>query len=205
MRIIVADDHPLFRDALVRLVQQLAPAAQVCEAATAAEVAAALAREPEADLLLLDLRMPGANGAASVAQWRGLHPGVPIVVVSGSESPHDARQVLAAGAHGWLRKSTPHASLAALLAGLLDGSGLDHPALTASAHPPPDAVAPAGLTPRQAEVLALLGTGASNKRIARSLGLTEGTVKLHVAAVLQALAASNRTEAAARARERGLA
>ncbi|EWS56317.1 MULTISPECIES: response regulator transcription factor [unclassified Methylibium] len=204
MHIIVADDHPLFRDALVRLVQQVAPAAEVLEAANAAEVTAALAQAPDAELLLLDLRMPGAQGAASVARWRAEHPGVPIVVVSGSQSAIEAREVLAAGAHGCLRKSTPPELMLDVLAGLLDGSGIDHPALTSSAETPPVAAAPAGLTPRQAEVLVWLGTGASNKYIARALGLAEGTVKLHVAAVLHVLDARNRTEAVARAREMGL-
>jgi two-component system nitrate/nitrite response regulator NarL len=116
--------------------------------------------------------MPGAQGAASVARWRAVHPGVPIVVVSGSQSAIEAREVLAAGAHGCLRKSTPHELMLEVLAGLLDGSGIDHPALTSSAGAPPVAAAPAGLTPRHAEVLAWLGTGASNKHIARALGLT---------------------------------
>lgn len=205
MRILVADDHPLFRDALVRIVGRLSPAADVHEAADFEEVQAALASGLPVDLLLLDLRMPGSRGPESVLALVKLHVGLAIVVVSGSESPVEARQVLDAGALGCVRKSTQPEVLAQLISGLLDGTGLDHPLLTDSARMPPRASSDNALTPRQFEVLTALCTGASNKLIARQLGLAEGTVKLHVAAILQALEAESRTEAASRARALGWA
>lgn len=205
MRILVADDHPLFRDALVRIVGRVAPSAEVHEAADFDAVQAALAGGPAFDLLLLDLRMPGANGAQSIAALVERHVALPILVVSGSESPVEARQVLDAGALGCLRKSTQPEALSRLISGLIDGTGLDDPLLTDSARLPPRAHPGDALTPRQFEVLTALCTGASNKLIARQLGLAEGTVKLHVAAILQALNAASRTEAASRARALGWA
>jgi DNA-binding NarL/FixJ family response regulator len=205
MRILVADDHPLFRDALARIVASVDPGGSVVEAADFDGVRAALAAGPSTDLLLLDLRMPGADGVESMKALARAHVGLSIVVVSGSESPVEARQVLEAGALGCLRKSTQPALLAQVIAGLIDGSGLDHPLLTEAARTPPSTGPGEALTPRQFEVLTALCTGASNKVIARQLGLAEGTVKLHVAAILQALRAESRTEAATRARALGWA
>ncbi|MBU0601525.1 MAG: response regulator transcription factor [Gammaproteobacteria bacterium] len=203
MRILIADDHPLFRDALARMVQELNPDAHIAEAGSAAELEQLLERDPSCELMLIDLRMPGSKPSQTVERLHARHPAVPIVVVSGSENPLDAEESLARGALFYLRKSlTPEAirrHLSTLLSGELPDAR-DDPAMW-----PVERADGPRLTPRQLEVLRALSGGASNKLIARELGLSEGTVKLHVAAVIGALAVQNRTEAAARARELGLA
>jgi DNA-binding NarL/FixJ family response regulator len=205
VRILIADDHALYRDALARMLRGMEPAARVEEAASVAEVEALLEADPACELLLMDLRMPGAQGCAAIDALHQSRPGVPIVVISGSENPLDVRLSLASGAVGFLRKSMQPESMQAVLRGLLDGAWPDSPELSAAlAAPAPPAGDAPRLTPRQLEVLRAVCSGAPNKQIARTLGLSEGTVKLHTAAVLQALKVNNRTEAAARARELGL-
>lgn len=200
MRVLIADDHALYRDALARMVRTLDAGAAVEEAGTLGEVAVRLAAQPPCDLVLLDLRMPGCADGYPVEALHRSHPGVPIVVISGSEHPHERQRALAHGAVGFLRKSLQPAAMQKALQCLLAGEEID--GLAAVEDAPADQ-APR-LTPRQREVLRSLAGGASNKQIAQRFGLSEGTVKLHVAAILQALGATNRTEAAARARALGL-
>ena len=199
MKVLIADDHPLFRDALARMVRECAPDTLIVEAGSLDEARRAL--DDCTDLLLIDLRMPGGAPADVVGSLHALQPTLPIVVVSGSENPLDARHALAQGAVCFLRKSLPPDTLRRHLATLLAGELPDD---TDAGPFAAQAAAPA-LTPRQLEVLRALSGGATNKHIARALGLTEGTVKLHVAAVIGALGVGNRTEAAARARDLGLA
>jgi DNA-binding NarL/FixJ family response regulator len=198
MRILIADDHALYRDALVRLVRTLDAAAAVEEAGSLDEIDARLQADPACDLLLLDLRMPGCLDASPVEALHRRHPGVPIVVISGSEHPYERQRALAHGAVGFLRKSLQPAAMQRALQRLLEGEEIGEV--------PDDDAPPSGprLTPRQSEVLRSLAHGASNKQMAQQFGLSEGTVKLHVAAILLALGAGNRTEAAARARALGL-
>lgn len=200
MRVLIADDHALYRDALARLLRMLDAAAEVEEASTLGEVAVRLAARPACDLLLLDLRMPGCMDACPVEALHRSHPGVPIVVISGSEHPHERQRALAHGAVGFLRKSLQPAAMQKALQCLLAGEEIEP---LPEDERPPGETAPR-LTPRQREVLRSLAHGASNKQMAQRFGLSEGTVKLHVAAILQALGAGNRTEAAARARALGL-
>lgn len=199
MKVLIADDHPLFRDALARMVRECAPDAVIVEAGSVAEAGALI--DDDTDLLLIDLRMPGGLPGDTVRTLHGMHPALPIVVVSGSENPLDADQALRDGAVCFLRKSLAPDTLRRHVATLLAG---ELPAIDAT----PVAAPPASdhpLTPRQLEVLRALSGGATNKHIARMLGLSEGTVKLHVAAIMSALGVANRTEAAARARDLGLA
>lgn len=195
MRILVAEDHPLYRDAITRLLRELAPDADIVTSETFDAVQRTVAGPQPPDLVLIDLRMPGSEGFPSIAALHREHPGVPLFVVSGSDGQLDTTRARRAGALGFLSKSASPETMRETLAALLDGSW----------EPPPvPAESPVHLTPRQLDVLQGMAAGQPNKRIALNLGLSEGTVKLHVAAVLDALGAANRTHAVLKAQELGL-
>ena len=207
MKVLIADDHPMMRDALARTLRVLEPQAVLLEAADFAGTERAIA-EQAPDLLLLDLHMPGMEGVASLCRLRERFGALTMVVASGENDPATIRAVMQTGVSGFLPKSeSPQVLLGALRLVLAGGTfvplhamqGFDAPAAAL-----PRGGAGQDLTPRQRDVLQLLMRGEPNKRIARSLGLTEGTVKIHIAAILRALPARNRTEAAMIARARGL-
>lgn len=201
MKLLIADDHPLLRDALARTLQALLPQAQIFEAADRAAAEALLLAQAPA-LALLDLHMPGMQGVAGVAALRLRFPAVRLLVVSGDDDPATVRAVLAAGAVGFLPKAESGAVMQQALRLVLDGGCYVPAQALAGLDQAPRSEA-ATLTPRQHEVLLCLMQGQPNKQIARELGIGEGTVKLHIAAVLRALRARNRTEAVVRAREAG--
>jgi DNA-binding NarL/FixJ family response regulator len=200
VNVLIADDHPLVRDALARTVQQLAADVQVREAGDL-DGLLRLAAQGDADLALVDLNMPGMDGVAGLRRLREAAPTLPVVVASGQEDAVTIRAVLAAGAVGFIPKSERSEVLLGALR-LVQSGGTYVPSRLLDA--PPAAAAP-GLTPRQLDVLHLLLRGEPNKLIARELGLTEGTVKIHIAAILRVLHARNRTEAVVRARALGIA
>ena len=204
MKVLIADDHPLVRDALARTVRELEPEAQVVQAGDF-EALLRLASEPF-DLALVDLNMPGLNGMLGLRRLRERVPTLPVVVASGQDDAATIRAVLAEGAAGFIPKSErPEVLLSALRLVLAGGVYVPARSLDVPAAPPTSpAAAAALLTPRQRDVLRALSRGQPNKLIARELGLTEGTVKIHIAAILRALQARNRTEAVVRARELGL-
>jgi len=202
MKVLIADDHPLVRDALARALRSLLPHAEVLEAGDRPAAEALLQAHMPA-LALLDLHMPGMQGAAGVAALRLRFPAVRLLVVSGDDDPAAVRAVLAAGAVGFLPKAETAAVTQQVLRLVLDG-GCYVPAQALAGIQQAGRASPATLTPRQHDVLRCLMQGQPNKQIARELGIGEGTVKLHIAAVLRALHARNRTEAVVRAREIGL-
>ena len=208
MRVLIADDHPLVRDALARTVRELDVAADVQQAGDF-EALLRLALAAPADLALLDLNMPGMNGVAGLRRLREMLPTLPVVVASGQDDAATIRAVLAAGAAGFIPKSErTEVLLHALRLVLAGGVYVPPRGLEEAAVVEPTALSKQGaaatLTPRQRDVLRALSRGQPNKLIARELGLTEGTVKIHIAAILRALQARNRTEAVVRAREIGL-
>jgi DNA-binding NarL/FixJ family response regulator len=200
MNVLIADDHPLVRDALARTVQQLGADVQVRETGDL-DGLLRLAAQGDADLALVDLNMPGMDGVAGLRRLRAAAPTLPVVVASGQEDAATIRAVLAAGAVGFIPKSERSEVLLGALR-LVQSGGTYVPSRLLNA--PPAAAAPE-LTPRQLDVLHLLLRGEPNKLIARELGLTEGTVKIHIAAILRVLHARNRTEAVVRARALGIA
>ena len=205
MKVLIADDHPLVRDALKRTLLLVEPGAQVLEAADYAGALQLMQTEP-LQLALLDLHMPGMDRVDGLRRLRLLFPQLPIALASGEDDPVVIRATLSAGAVGFLPKSeSPELLQQALRLVLGGGTYLPAQALADLRHgaPPPRPDA-SGLTPRQLDVLRCLMRGQPNKLIARELGLTEGTVKIHIAAILRVLQARNRTEAVVVARDLGL-
>lgn len=213
MKILVADDHALFREGLRYVLARLDDAVEVLEARDGAEALALASRQPDLELVLMDLAMPGMDGVAGLRALRARIPSVPVVILAASEEPDDVRLVLDGGAMGFIPKSSTSDVMLSALRLVLAGGVYLPPALLdrspAARGPLPrraTSLEGLGLTPRQHDVLRLLGRGKSNKEIAQALGLAEGTVKLHVSAILRALDVENRTQAViAAARLLGLA
>lgn len=210
MKILVADDHPLVRDALARTVASLDADVQVFEAADFAALRG-LAGLHDLDLALVDLNMPGMQGITGLRMLRGEFPTLVLVVASAQDDATTIRKVLATGVSGFIPK-TESRDVVLQAIRLVQAGGVYVPPRVLFEHDgaasPPSTNGSNGgdaaLTPRQLDVLACLLQGRPNKLIARDLGLTEGTVKIHIAAILRSLGASNRTEAVVRARELGL-
>jgi DNA-binding NarL/FixJ family response regulator len=214
MKILVVDDHPLILEALRYILHDLETAVDVLEAPNA-DTGRRLAEEhPDLDLLLLDLTLPGTNGFELLEEFRRDHPAVPVVVLSASERHEDVMRALDLGAMGYIPKSSPKEVMLQALRLVFSGgiyvppAAITHQAAAAPVRPaaPEGIVKPQdlGLTERQIEVLALILQGLPNKLICRQLNLAEGTVKIHVAAVLRALNVHNRTQAVIEASRLGL-
>ena len=202
--VLIADDHPLFRQALMLAVQRVLPAAQIVEAGTLAAAARAVEGAEGLKLILLDLKMPGAVGYSGIALLHAERPEVPILVVSSAEGTAAAEEVRAFGAIGFLRKDSDLSAIEGAIARAIQ------------AQPPASAAVPdeqpiaairetvAGLTPTQLKVLLAVLDGQLNKQIAHSLGMSEATVKAHMTAIMRKLDVRNRTQAALVARSLGL-
>lgn len=195
--ILVADDHPLFRAAVLHALREAFPDATVGEAASVATLNQALEAHPEIELLLLDLAMPGARGFSALLHVRSEHPEIPVVIISSNDHPRVIRRAQQFGAAGFVPKSSPAESIGGAVAAVLDG-GTWFPALTAERSEQDALLAArlAQLTPQQFRVLLCLADGLLNKQIAHELGLAENTVKVHVTAILKKLECHSRTQAA---------
>jgi len=218
MRVLLIDDHPLFREGLKGLLQGLAPSVQVAQAGS---VEAAEALQGQAfELVLMDLNMPGSQGMAALSRIKALFEASAVVVVSGDESPGTIQLAIQHGAAGYVPKTTdPSVTIQALRLVLAQGTylppealrqpglGASAPEATTKAAPEPAPNAPQGphwpqaLSPRQLAVLRCLLQGKPNKVIAREIGIAEGTVKAHLWAVYQLLGVNNRAQAMYRAHE----
>ncbi|MDE2228171.1 MAG: response regulator transcription factor [Alphaproteobacteria bacterium] len=198
-RLVIADDHPLFRDALRLTASQALPDAEIVEAGSFESLKDALEATPEADLVLLDLNMPGMLGLSGLLFVRAAFSAVAVAIISANEEPRVIRQALELGAMGYIPKSTAPAeirtALAALLAGemwLPTGSDLNRRGSSDDA----ELVSRlASLTPQQVRVLMMLSEGLLNKQIAHALYVSEATIKAHVSAILEKLGVDNRTQA----------
>jgi DNA-binding NarL/FixJ family response regulator len=200
LEIIVADDHPLFREALRHALGRAVPDATVVEADTVAALLDEAERHPEADLLLLDLNMPGANGFSALVQMRAHHPSLPVVIISANEDPGVIRRSIAHGAAGFVPKSSTVEEMVEALRAVLDGdvwipASVDAESPTLEGPEADVASRLASLTPQQFRVLTMLSAGLLNKQIAYELGVSEATIKAHMTAIMQKLGATNRTQA----------
>ncbi len=207
MRIIVADDHPLYREAVARQVERLFPQAQVQEVSTLDEARARAGAEPP-DLFIVDYYMPGMSGE-NLAAMRADFPAVPILVLSGWASSTDVLAMIRAGARGYLPKTaTPEQFAHALQMLLAGGTSIPADILMAGKedNDTNGAAAPwfDALTPREREVLRATARGLSNKEIGRELNLAEVTIKLHLRAIFRKTGARSRTEAAMLASKAGI-
>ncbi|RTL20947.1 MAG: response regulator transcription factor [Burkholderiales bacterium] len=211
MKILLIDDHALFREGVALLLQPLRAGLQTVEAGSCEEGFATLAREGGVDLVLIDLGLPGLSGLDGLARLRADHPDVPVVVMSSADDRDTVLAALDAGAMGFIPKSsTSQVMLGALRLILDQGIYVPPSALIGSRPLPPAAQAAAlrpaeiGLTPRQADVLYLLLQGLPSKLIGRALNLSLSTVKAHTTAVLRALNVTTRTQAVLAAGRLGL-
>ena len=207
LRILLADDHALFRAGMCHVLVQLAPDLEIVEAGDCAQTLHAVESHDDIVLVLLDLRMPGWDGFVALETLSRQRSALPIVVLSGSESRADMRRALDQGALGFIPKSATAAVMLSALRLVLAGGVYVPPELLqsgASDAPPPTAKTSLSLTPRQIEVLNCVTEGKPNKIIAAELGLTEATVKAHMTAVFKTLNVTNRVQAARAATRSGM-
>lgn len=194
--IIIADDHPLFRNALFQSVHMAISGANLLEADSLDALLQLLSRDTDPDLLLLDLKMPGANGMSGLIQLRNLYPDLPIVVISASEEPAIIAQVKKHGAFGFIPKSSDMRSLINALNQVLAGDPFFPEGIDDSVDDSNDlAEKIAALTPQQYKVLTMLSDGLLNKQIAYELNVSEATIKAHMTAIFRKLGVKNRTQA----------
>lgn len=213
MRILLADDHPLFREGVKPVLLKLDASVEIIEAVDYPGAFDAMRAAGEVDLALLDLNMPGMTSLEGIQKFRATFSDTPLIVLSAADRTEEIRKVLAAGAMGYISKaSSPEVIISAM-----------HLVLAGGVYAPPELLAPRshaavdpapivnhghrahGLTDRQIEVLQLLAQGKSNRQIADDLHLTEGTVKIHAAAIFRTLGVANRIEATLAAQRMGVA
>jgi len=198
---LIVDDHPLYRAALRDAVAMACPGSEFFEADSVAGLLDTLERHSNADLLLLDLNLPGAYGFSALAHLRGSHPELPVIVVSAMDSHHIVRQAMAFGAQGFVSKSADAATIGQNVQAVLRGDFLTPPGHGANGAPEVDVDAldvarrMAQLTPQQFRVFGMLCSGRLNKQIAYDLHITEATVKAHMTAIMRKFGAANRTQA----------
>ncbi len=210
MVVLIADDHALFRYGISLALESLYKEVTILQASSAEEAYRMAHETPHLDLILLDLMMPGLNGIAELKKYIEGLPRVPVVVVSGSRQRSTIRAAIEAGARGYILKSSNGEILKHVLPLVLSGelyvpaqavanedvgqaSEFETSPLEENSDFNPDFKS---LTPRETQVLKLLTLGYSNKEIARSLGMLEGTVKVHVKSIMKKLGVNNRTQAA---------
>jgi DNA-binding NarL/FixJ family response regulator len=207
VKILLADDHPLFREGVKPMLQKLDRKVELVEAFDYPSAFEAMRRAGEVDLALIDLFMPGMSGIEGVARFRAAFPDIPLVVLSASDQREDIQQLFAAGALGFVNKSAPREVILGALREVLAGGVYVPPNLLDPEQdepPRPNLAQYPTLTSRQIEVLRELASGGSNRQIGEALGVTEGTVKIHMAAIFRILKVNNRTEAVLVAQKMGL-
>jgi len=195
MKILLVDDHALFRDGLSLLLHNLDDDVRVIEAGDSISAFEVLSKHSDLDFMLLDLNIPGTHGFSVLETMIKDYPTVPVAVLSASARKEDVDRVMATSAMGYIHKNTPSKVLLGAIQLMLAG-GLYTPPPDTIGEDSVSAKSPTALTERQIEVLTLLVGGDSNKQMAGKLGIAEATIKMHVTAIFKTLGVKNRTQAA---------
>ena len=198
-RLVIADDHPLFRGALREAVSGLFERIDIAEAGSFDEVAKLLDAGSDVDLILLDLSMPGVRGFSGLMYLRAQYPSVPVVVVSANDDPSVIRRCMDFGASGFIPKTLDVEGMRRAIESVLNGGVWTPPDIDLDAGADAESAELMArlttLTPQQVRVLMMLSEGLLNKQIAYELSVSEATVKAHVSAILQKLGVESRTQA----------
>jgi len=204
--VVIADDHPLFREALQRVVAEVFAGYGFCEVPDCAQALSLAQTDSRVELIFLDLNMPGMDGFGGLVALRNIVPSVPIIIVSASEDAATIRESITCGASGFMPKSLSKDDMVAAVRHVLEGGiYTPHIAVAGGVSKPLNsgdqklAEGIAQLTHQQRVVLQLLVGGKSNKQIAYELSIVESTVKAHVSAILRKLRVHSRTQAVIRA------
>lgn len=198
MKILIVDDHPLFRAGFHAVLQQSALDAGVLSVSSVPEALQILEQDPDVALVLLDIHLRGDDGFSALKVFGSRFPTTACILISGDEHENIAARAISSGASGFIPKSFTAEDMIAAIRKVLAGE-IFTTATVAQAAPAPSSA----LTLRQLEVISMLGRGFSNKEIARQLDVAERTVKAHVSAVFEALNVKNRTQAVLAAQSKG--
>ncbi|AOA59501.1 response regulator transcription factor [Acinetobacter larvae] len=202
MNILIVDDHPLFRHALIQAVRYSFPQVQIHETAAVNEFYERLEKGPEPDLVLLDLSLPGASGFSALIYVRAQYPAIPIIVVSAHEEVSIIQRAVAHGAAGYIPKSSHPSHIGEAIRQVLEGDVWLPPNLPLNLSFDARAADEAALaeriqslTPQQFRVLMMVSGGLLNKQIAYELDVSEATIKAHLTSIFRKLGVQNRTQA----------
>ncbi len=204
MKILVADDHALFRQGMTYILNEMDPGSTIVEASTSNQAIQLAKKNPNLALILMDLSMPDMDGIDAMRVIQASVPTVPVIILTASESLMDMKQALDAGAMGYVPKSVTASIMTSAIKLVLSGGIYIPPALVQGSHnTDTNLKTHIKFTPRQTDVLRLLLDGQSNKQAARFLNLSEATVKAHIAAIFKELNVNNRTQAVLAAKRAG--
>ncbi len=199
LTIIIADDHPLFRGALRQAISGMAGEHHIAEAGDFAAAHQAAMEHPGADLMLLDLAMPGVSGFSGLMALRAEFPNLPVVIVSASDDGATVHRALQLGASGFISKSSGIDEIRQAISAVMEGDIATPPGYHGAVESDPESTDLINrlktLTPQQSRVLGMLAEGLLNKQIAYELGVSEATIKAHVSAILLKLNVDSRTQA----------
>ena len=203
MKILLVDDHKLVRAGLVLVLQQMEEGVELIEAGTGREAIETAAAHPDINLILMDLDLPEGSGLDALSAIHATNPNMAVVILSAMEDQAMVSRAMELGARGFIPKSASGEVMLNSLRLVLSGGVCLPPGYGENAHSENSEDMP-NLTQRQMEVLRFMAQGNSNKEIARELGISENTVRVHISAIISALDATNRTEAAYSAMRLGL-
>ncbi len=204
MKILIADDHALFRDHLALILEEIAPETVIIQVSAFSQALKILQKEQDVNLMFVDLDMPDMKWEDTVLQLKEIINDLQIVVISASEDVRQIRKIINMNIKGYIPKRADSKIIKEALKKILNGSIYIPPALENTQNETVSKMIGKTLTNRQSQVLDLIAQGKSNKQIAYEMGVSEATVKLHINALLRSLKVTNRTQAVVTAQKMGL-